>query len=201
MQDDDKIFSLIAQAEDIQSHAVKLQRVALDAIEKLPDASRTAVRDATKEFIVEGAEKASRGLLDASNEAKATSAALRRTGLLLGVFLLMVALIIIGIAYILSDDLVKSRVAKLAELQAQIDKEQTALAELREKTWAWGLELVDYGDRLKAFGDGSRGIILPSGVEIDRTFVNQADSRSVVIIKQSQQPNKGRRRGDSTSKR
>jgi hypothetical protein len=201
MQDEDKFFSLIAQAEDIQTHAVKLQQVALEAIKKLPDVSRAAVRDATKEFIVEGAEKASRGLLDASNEAKATSAALRRTGLLQGVFLLAVALVVSGAAYVVVGFLVKSRVDELAELKAQIDQEQTALADLREKTWAWGLELVDYGDaRLKTFGDGSQGIILPSGVEIDRTG-NREDGRAAVVIKPSKQPDKGRRRGDSTPKR
>ena len=51
MQDQDKIFGLIAQAEDIQKHAVALQRAAQEAIKTLPDASRTAIRDAAKEFI------------------------------------------------------------------------------------------------------------------------------------------------------
>ena len=97
MQDQDKIFGLIAQAEDIQKHALALQRSAQDAVKTLPDASRGAVRDAAREFITEAAEKASRGLLDASNEAKATSAALRRTGLLQGVFILAVALVVIGV--------------------------------------------------------------------------------------------------------
>ena len=53
MQDENKIFGLIAQAEDIQKHAVALQRAAQDAIKTLPDASRAAVRDAAKEFITE----------------------------------------------------------------------------------------------------------------------------------------------------
>ena len=51
MQDQDKIFGLIAQAEDIQKHALALQRSAQDAVKTLPDASRAAVRDAAKEFI------------------------------------------------------------------------------------------------------------------------------------------------------
>ncbi len=173
MQDENKIFGLIAQAEDIQKHAVALQRAAQDAIKTLPDASRAAVRDAAKEFITEGAEKASRGLLDASNEAKATSAALRRTGLMQGVFLLAVAMVVIGAAYVAGNLLVKSRVDELAELKTQIEAERDTLAELRSKTW--GLELVKYDD-------GSRGIILPKGVKVDRTGAVQ-DGRIGVVIR------------------
>ena len=173
MQDENKIFGLIAQAEDIQKHAVALQRAAQDAIKTLPDASRAAVRDAAKEFITEGAEKASRGLLDASNEAKATSAALRRTGLMQGVFLLAVAMVVIGAAYVAGNLLVKSRVDELAELKTQIEAERDTLAELRSK--AWGLELVKYDD-------GSRGIILPKGVKVDRTGAVQ-DGRIGVVIR------------------
>ena len=173
MQDQDKIFGLIAQAEDIQKHALALQRSAQDAVKTLPDASRGAVRDAAREFITEAAEKASRGLLDASNEAKATSAALRRTGLLQGVFLLAVALVVIGAAYAAGRFLVKSRVDELAELKAQVTAERGTLDELRSKTW--GLELVNYGD-------GTRGILLPKGVKVDRTGA-VPDGRAAVVIK------------------
>lgn len=173
MQDEDKIFGLIAQAEDIQKYAVALQRSAQDAVKTLPDASRGAVRDAAREFITEAAEKASRSLLDASNEARATSAALRRTGLLQGVFLLAVALVIIGATYAAGSLLVKSRVEELAELKAQVTAERSTLDELRSKTW--GLELVNYGD-------GTRGIVLPKGIKVDRTGAVQ-DGRAAVVIK------------------
>jgi hypothetical protein len=61
METEDKIYGLIAQAEDIQAHAVALQRAAQEAVKTLPDASRGAVREAAREFIVQGAETASRG--------------------------------------------------------------------------------------------------------------------------------------------
>jgi hypothetical protein len=173
MQDEDKIFGLIAQAEDIQKHAIALQRVAQDAIKTLPDASRGAVRDAAREFIIEAAENASRGLLDASNEARATSVALRRTGLLQGVFLLAVALVVVGAVYAAGGWLVRSRVDGLAELKAQVTAERATLDELRSKTW--GLELVSYGD-------GTRGIVLPKGVKIDRTGA-VSDGRAAVVIR------------------
>lgn len=172
MQDDDKIYGLIAQAEDIQRHAVALQRAAQDAIKTLPDASRTAVRDAAREFITEGAEKASRGILDASSEAKATCAFLKRTGLFHGVFLVAVALILgaglfVGVSYVS-----KSKLADLAELKAAIRTEEATLRELQTKTW--GLELVKYQD-------GTRGIVLPKGTKYIRHGTIPGSREAVVI--------------------
>lgn len=173
MQNDDKIFGLIAQAEDIQKHAVALQRSAQDVIKTLPDASRAAVRDAAREFIIEGAEKASRGLLNASNEAKDTATALRRTGLMQGFFLLAVALVVGGVGFAVMGFIGKSKIAELNELKAAIRTEQATLNELQSKTW--GLELVNYQD-------GTRGIILPRGTKVDRTGTVQDGSGRIGII-------------------
>lgn len=90
-----------------------------------------------------------------------------------GVFLLAVAMVVIGAAYVAGNLLVKSRVDELAELKTQIEAERDTLAELRSK--AWGLELVKYDD-------GSRGIILPKGVKVDRTGAVQ-DGRIGVVIR------------------
>lgn len=68
MKDEDKIFGLIAQAEDIQAHAVKLQQAAQEAVKTLPDATREAVRVQAREIITEASKNASEGLLRASNE-------------------------------------------------------------------------------------------------------------------------------------
>lgn len=173
MQNEDKIFGLIAQAEDIQKHAIALQRAAQDAVKTLPDASRSAVRDAAREFIIEGVEKASRGLLDASNEAKATSAALRQTGLYQGVFLVAVAIVLAAGFIALTSYMSKSKLAELHELKATIRTEEGRLAELRSKTWE--LELMTYND-------GGRGIILPKGTAYSHT-AKQNDGRTVIIIK------------------
>lgn len=173
MQTEDKIYGLIAQAEDIQKHSIALQRAAQDAIKTFPDASRTAIRDAAREFIAEGAEKASRGLLDASNEARATSAALRRTGLIQGLFLLAVALVIGAVGFAVMGFIGKSRLAELHELKAAIRQEQAILGELQSKTWR--LELVNYQD-------GTRGIILPRGTNVDRTGA-VPDGRIGVVIR------------------
>lgn len=68
---------------------------------------------------------------------------------------------------------IKSRINELAELKAAIVVEQRILGELQGKTW--GLELVTYGD-------GTRGIVLPRGVKVDRTGAVQ-DGRTAIVIK------------------
>ena len=50
MQDDDKLYGLIAQAEDIQKHAVTLQQVAQEAVKGLPGGYKEAVKGAAREI-------------------------------------------------------------------------------------------------------------------------------------------------------
>ena len=170
---DDKIFCLMAQAEDIQAHAVKLQAATEDALTRLPEAARRTFEAVARETFAETAQKASEGLLEASSEAKASASALRRTGLMQGVFLLAAGVVIIGALYFVAKMLFDSRITELAELKAAIRAEEGTLAELRSKTW--GLELVNYGD-------GTRGILLPRGVKVDRSGAMK-DGREAIVIK------------------
>lgn len=174
MQDENNIFGLIAHAEDIQKHAVALQRSVQDAINKIPETSKSAVRDAAKEFITEEAKKASVGLLDASNEAKATSVALRRTGLMQGVFLVAVVVVICCTGFGVMNFIINSKFQELAELKTAIRKEQITLNDLYSKTW--GLELVKYQD-------GTRGILLPKGIKVDRTGKIKETGQEAIVIK------------------
>lgn len=180
MNADDKIFGLIAQAEDIQAQTVKLHQTTQADIKTHLEAVRGEIRSATREIIEQGAKDATRGLLDAAKEAKAaagegkTSAALlRRTGLFQGAFLLLVALVVIGAVYFAGSLLFKSRLEELAELRTQLAQERSTLDELQSKTW--GLELVDWGK------DG-RGIILPKGVKFVRSGPIK-DGREAIVIK------------------
>lgn len=173
MQDDDRLYGLIAQAEDIQKHAVTLHRAAQEAIKGLPEGYREAIRGSTREMLTEASQKASRGLLDASNEAKATCSLLRRTGLMQGVFLVAVAIVIAGGTVGGMHLVGKSWMGELAELKTAIRQEQATLNELHSETW--GLTLVNYND-------GTRGIILPKGIKVDRTGT-VSDGRNAVVIK------------------
>ncbi len=136
MQSEDKIYGLIAQAEDIQGHAV-LQQVAQEAIKTLPEATRGAVRDAAREIIVEGTEKASRSLLDASSRATAASEQLRgasAAALIKHVTVLsLVALVISAAIYFGLGFLVKRRAAELDQVTTQARAMQEAVNKLNSQ--------------------------------------------------------------------
>ena len=166
-QNEEKLFMLMAHAEDLQKLAqASLQKVG-QAVSHLENASVKAISGAVATEIdrtLENTKKelleANKGLVGASAEAQATCALMKRTGLFQAVFLLAVALIIAGASFGGLNWFVKSRLSELAELKAAIQVETATLADLQSKTW--GLELVDYGKE-------GRGIVLPKGVKVDRT--------------------------------
>lgn len=143
MNMEEKIYSLMVQAEDLQEHAVKLQNGAEKTFAELP----LAVEQAGKKI--------------------------RSTGLLGGVFVLAVALVAIGVVYFAGSLLYKSRLEELADLKMQLAQARGTLGELQSKTWS--LELIRYSD-------GSRGIILPKGVQANNP-VRLDDGRIAVVIK------------------
>lgn len=172
MREDEKIFGLIAQAEDIQRHAKALQESAEDAVRRLPEATRAAIRGAADEILTESAKKATESLVRASEGANMAGAVLRRTVVLQGVFLLAVAIVCAGVGYAALGYVYRGRLADLAEVKAQVRAERATLAELRGGTW--GLELVTYDD-------GTRVIILPKGTKVDRTGAVK-DGRTAIVV-------------------
>ena len=143
MTNEDRIYGLIAQAENIQAHAIGLQKEALEAFSELP---RSVERAASK---------------------------IRSTALL-------------GALYVIASGVVVSVVAvaglwwgtqhlrgRLVDLQREVATLEATAEQLTSKTWR--LELVNYGD-------GTRGILLPKGVKVDRTG-NVPDGRAAVVIK------------------
>ena len=179
-QTDERIFALMAHAEDLQRVADKiLDNTAADS-RKLEtegaNAVLSAIRGGMDRAVKEtktGFEEAAKGLKEAAGEAQASSAVLRRTGLMQGVFLLAVALVVGGVGFAVMGFIGKSKLAELAELKATIREERTTLSELQAETW--GLILVHYDD-------GTRGIILPKGVKVERTGALK-DGRGAIIIK------------------
>lgn len=143
MSMEEKIYSLMVQAEDIQAHALMLQNGAEKTFAELPLAVGQAVKK------------------------------IRSTGLLWGLFQVAVALVIIGVVYFAGGLMAKSRVDELAELKIQLSQARATLEELQSKTW--GLELMKYND-------GTRGIILPKGIQYERNAPIE-DGKIAVIIK------------------
>jgi hypothetical protein len=169
---DNKIFGLMAQAEDIQAHAVKLQAATEDALTRLPEAARRTFETVARETFAETAQKASEGLMEASRGARDASVTLRSTGVLVAVFLLGVAIVIGGAGWGVGSYLVSSRKEELADLRQQIAAEKSTLEALQEKSWR--LELVNYDD-------GTRGILLPRGVHVERTGLVKGGREAIVI--------------------
>lgn len=164
---DERLFALMAHAEDLQRVGQKVLENTNNAAKRLETEAAGAVLSAVRSGIDKtlqetktGLTGAAEGLKGVSEGAKDAGEYLRRTGVLLGVFLLAVAIVIAGGLFGVMHLVGKSRLQELAELKAAIRTEQATLAELESKTW--GLELVNYGD-------GTRGIILPKGVKVDRT--------------------------------
>lgn len=91
-------------------------------------------------------------------EGRATTRALSRTGILLGVFLLAVAVVVGLIGWAGVGFMIDSRAEELANLKAQVEAEKATLAAIQGETW--GMELIKYSD-------GRRAIALPKGFRLD----------------------------------
>lgn len=118
---EEKLFELMAQAEDLQNHAAKLQKEAQEVFSALP----LAVEQAGQKI--------------------------RSTGLQMALIMLGVGVIVCGAsaAFIgwstssLRDEAAELR-STIAALKRNVAEEQKTLRELSGKTWR--LELVNYGD-------------------------------------------------------
>lgn len=142
MNAEEKIYSLMVQAEDIQAHAQKLQNGAEKTFEALP----LAVEQAGKKI--------------------------RSTGLLGALFVLAVAVVVSAIAVAGVWWGTSSLRSEAADLKAAIRAEQATLAELQGKTWGlelvdYGKEgrgiILPKGvkvDRTGAVQDGRIGIVI-----------------------------------------
>lgn len=116
MKTEDQLYGLMAQAEDIQEHAVKLQKTASEAISALQGATQTV-----------GAEMRSRGLFWA----------------VCGAAILFVVgmLILAGLKWAAEWTLADLH-REAAEYRAEIAALKETSAKLTAKTWK--LELIDY---------------------------------------------------------
>lgn len=118
MKDEEKIYGLIAQAEEIQEHTVHLYKEAKTAIEEM--------RQATSE---------------ARNENR--FAGLVQSAYIMGTVSLVVLVVSIGLSKGLGWYVADQR-AELAELKSESAKERETIAIMKEKTWS--VELVKYDD-------------------------------------------------------
>lgn len=173
MEDEDKIFGLIAHAEEAQKTLRDFQAAAQDAVKTLPGVAREALRDAAREFIVQGTEAVSRGLLEASGEAKAAAATLRSTWLNKGLLLLAIGLLFSAIAVAGIWWSTSSLREEAADLKAAIRAEEATLRELENKTW--GIVLVETRD-------GKRQLRLKKGDKVGNPLKWKTGENGIEIL-------------------
>jgi hypothetical protein len=176
MQEADKLYGLIVQAQEMQKYALEFRGTAEDAVERLPEAVRDAVWSAAREILTKEAEKASQGILEASSVASAAADELRgaQTRALLKhvVCLLLVGVVMVTSLYFGAGFLIRGRLDELERLGRDVAAYRGAVAELESKTW--GVEFI-------TFRDGGRGIALSKGEF--KHIANMEDGRAVVILK------------------
>lgn len=114
---EEKLFELMAQAEDLQNHAAKLQNEAQEAFSALP----LAVEQAGQKI--------------------------RSTGLQMAVILLAIAVVVCGASVAFIGWSTESLREERATLKAAIQTEEAMLAELKSKTWGITLWKWENGER------------------------------------------------------
>lgn len=161
---EEKIFELMAAAEDLQTHAAKLQVSAEEVFSAIPKA-------------VEQAEKKVR--LAVEQVGQEVESRLRSVWLHGAVYLLAVGAVVCGVsvAFIswqtssLREEAAELR-STLTALKTAVADEQNTLQDLSGKTWR--LELVKWED-------STRGIILPKGLSFVRTG-KMRDGREAIVL-------------------
>lgn len=154
MTDEEKIYGLISQAEEIQQHTIHLHDEAVKSIEEIKHVTREVrqnIQWAIKPILQSGLVQTVYIVVSALLVSLVVSVALVK-----------------GLGWYVSD-----MRADAAELKGKIKAEETTLAALKKKTWS--LELMEYKD-------GKRGIILPKGVRFDQAASVQ-DGRDIVLIR------------------
>lgn len=114
---EEKLFELMAQAEDLQNHAAKLQKEAQEVFSALPLAVEQSGRK------------------------------IRSTGLQMALILLGVGVIVCGASVAFIGWSTESLREERAALKAAIQAEEAMLAELKSKTWGITLWKWENGER------------------------------------------------------
>ena len=177
---EERLFTLMAHAEDLQRVAGSSLNELTRVIERLEKSTPEAIRAVIEKNITQtmysaqnGLQKASSGLFEASAQAKATSSFLKSAGWKVIGFLVIAFIVLSLLLWAAMLGMNKSRLAELDELKIAIKTEKATLADLQSKTWQ--MELVEYDD-------GTRGVIFPKGTKIERA-TKVKDGRPVAVIR------------------
>jgi hypothetical protein len=172
---------LLAQAQSLQSQGEKTQNLVNEFLATVPASVRRGAQIGTQEILqtatktaLENIKTSTEGLQAVVAEGRGNVKILQRTWLLMGVVMPAIAVLIIGLLYfVVMPVFIRGYAEDLADIKTQVKAERAALVRLQSETWR--LELIDYQD-------GTRGIILPKGVKVERTGALQDGSGRVGIL-------------------
>lgn len=123
---EDKIYGLIAAAEEMLKVCKETEGMAKDAILQLPDAARRAVFNSVTELLPQEAKKASEGILRASNQvsmaAREVQDTLRKRWLIAVGVLVLAPILTTAALYFGSGHVISSRLAEAERLSNQVAK-------------------------------------------------------------------------------
>jgi hypothetical protein len=173
MRTEDKIYGLIAQADNIHDEAIRVFRA-------LPSFSREVVKEAVEQILIEKTKEASNSLKEASDslsevsqEAIKVCNSLRKIRFNYILLIIITVFLCISIIWLAFGYYIQSRQTLINKLNIDIEIARNTLFELEQYTW--GIDLV-------TLACGSRGIALPIGQRYEDRTTRLTDGRSIAII-------------------
>jgi len=178
MTDQEKLFALMAHADDLQTHAQKMQEEARQTIKGIPGEVRAAVGAEVHTLMEKETKTAKTALQEAATALAQNADELERLKkwplctMLIAVFLFAGALL--GISFFWLERgraLIAEQTAQLEMLQTQIMEAEDSLAELKEK--GAGISVIT--------SEGKTWITLPKGKRFGE-FGQTTDGRKAVYV-------------------
>lgn len=137
MQNEEKIYGLIVQAQEMQKYCLEFKDTAEHVINSLPDTAKEAIKESSDEIIIEATKKAYGSLIAASTLADEASKKINSaiSGALLKHISLVfiVGIIILSSVYFVSDFLINKKSAELDTLKIQIKEMESVIETLNSQ--------------------------------------------------------------------
>lgn len=180
MTDQEKLFALMAHADDLQTHAQKMQAEAGQAIKSIPGEVRAAIGAEVHRLMEKEMENAKTALREATTALAHHADELESLKkwplctMLIAVLLFFGALLGVGYYWLeRGRELIAEQTAQLESLKASIQTEKATLAEMKSKTW--GLSLYE--------DPKGRFIVLPKGIRVDTETWTVGKNAAIRLVK------------------
>lgn len=159
MKDEDKIYGLMAQAEELQEQTKNFISQAQTVLDELSSAAKKPVERATKEL--------NKSIKKVEDDFSSTG---MKFILVIGISILFIFLTcVFSFKYLLNGYM-----NDLEEIKYNIKNHQETLEQIQSETW--GIKLIKYND-------GSSGIVLPKTMQFNRAGKDNKGQWHIIIEK------------------